>query len=60
MYHRYDPPADPASEEQPGAARAAGLRRLSRLTWRATTYITRAIGTKVAVAVVRPGGADVD
>ena len=23
-------------EEQPGATRAAGLRRLSRLTWRAT------------------------
>ncbi|HJZ29018.1 MAG TPA: hypothetical protein VJ370_22275, partial [Streptosporangiaceae bacterium] len=31
MRNRYEPPEGP-----PGAARSAGLRRLSRLTWRAT------------------------
>ena len=31
MRYKYETP-----EEPPGAARSAGLRRLSRLTWRAT------------------------
>ena len=37
MDHRYEPPTVPVpAQEHLGAARSAGLRRLSQLTWRVT------------------------
>ena len=43
-------------EEQPGAARTAGLHRLSRLTWRATQLsAVTAVGFATLFARDRPG-----